>query len=121
MQYTEAANRQMIEFDTRVLWFSGGGLVAVLAFAGTLKQHPSLFAIASVALGALLLLSSSGLTLYSFQRSSSDIARFLDDPSGSFREKQMHGMRRLNLWSLCLALAGLAFLGLFGVLMLAAK
>lgn len=121
LQYTEMANRQMVEFDTRLLWFSGGGLVAVLAFAGTLKSRPPSTAIFAVALGALLLLTSSGLTLYSFQRSASDIARFLDKPLASFREQQMRDMKRLNLWSLAFTLGGLVCLGAFAVLVMASK
>ena len=121
LQYTEAANRQMFEFDTRLLWFSGGGLVGVLAFAGALSIHPSPLAVGAVSLGACLLLASSGLTLYSFQRSASDIAQFLDTPTAAFRERQMRDMKRLNLRTLRLAIGGLALLGVFAIVTLAAK
>jgi len=121
LQYAEAANKQMLEFDSRLLWFSGGGLVAVVTLAGTLEGSLSCPAIVVVLIGAGLLLASSGLTLYSFQKSASDIAAFLDKPSPSFREQQMKCMKRLNLTSLGLLLVGLGLLGVFAVLVMLAK
>ncbi len=118
LQYTEAANQQTLEFDSRLLWFSGGGLVAVATLAGTLKMPPSCAAIVVVSLGALFLLGSSGLTLYSFQKSAHDIAAFLDKPSLNFRKQQMASMRRLNITSLVFMLVGLALLAVFAVLVM---
>lgn len=121
LQYTETANRQMLEFDSRLLWFSGGGLLGVLTFAGAADAPPRAFAIAALSIGGLCLLASSALTLYTFQQSALDIARFLEVPTMKFREAQMRRMSRMNFASLAFLVLGLVLLGVFGVETLVSK
>lgn len=115
IQYAEAANKQMLEFDSRLLWFSGGGLIATLTFARAAGSSPGLDAVLALALGGCCLLTSSGITLHSFQRSAVDIANFLDNPTLEFRREQMREMRVLNSRSLVFLLVGLVLLGVFVV------